>query len=55
MQHSFFYYPQPDEYRAEWDGGNLAGYHEPPKWLRSEEYFADVEKIWEYNGNWEAF
>ena len=55
MQHNFFYYPEPDEYRAEWDGGNLAGYHQPPKWLRSEEYFADVEKTWEYNGNWEAF
>ncbi|WP_216636491.1 4Fe-4S dicluster domain-containing protein [Endozoicomonas ascidiicola] len=54
MQHNFFYYPDAEAFHPEWTGGNFAGYHEPPEWLRTENYL-DVEKTWEYDGNWEGF
>ncbi len=53
MQHNFFYYPDAENYHAEWSGGNFASYHQPPEWLRSENYLK-VEKTWEYDGNWEG-
>ncbi|MCW8331397.1 4Fe-4S dicluster domain-containing protein [Photobacterium sp. SDRW27] len=54
MQHNFFYYPEPEAFHGEWTGGHFAGYHQPPEWLRSEKYL-NVEKTWEYDGNWEGF
>ncbi|MGF1722991.1 4Fe-4S dicluster domain-containing protein [Vibrio kyushuensis] len=54
MQHNFFYYPDADAYQSDWNGGRFAGYHQPPEWLRSENYL-NVEKTWEYDGNWEGF
>ncbi|USD38721.1 4Fe-4S dicluster domain-containing protein [Ferrimonas sp. SCSIO 43195] len=54
MQHNFFYYPDAENYHADWSGGNFASYHEPPEWMRSENYLK-VEKTWDYDGNWEAF
>ncbi|WP_066014696.1 MULTISPECIES: 4Fe-4S dicluster domain-containing protein [Endozoicomonas] len=54
MQHNFFYYPEAEAYHPDWTGGNFAGYHEPPEWLRSENYLK-VTKTWEYDGNWEGF
>ena len=53
MQHNFFYYPDAEAFHPEWTGGNFAGYHQPPEWMRSENYL-DVEKTWEYDGNWEG-
>ena len=54
MQHNFFYYPDAEAFHPEWSGGQFAGYHQPPEWLRSENYL-DVEQSWEYDGNWEGF
>ena len=54
MQHNFFYYPDAESYHGSWTGGNFASYHQPPEWLRSENYLK-VEKTWEYDGNWEGF
>ncbi len=50
MQHNFFKYPAGEEFRAEWDGGREANYHNPPWWARSEEFLKDVMKDWEYDG-----
>ncbi|MGF1759906.1 reductive dehalogenase [Photobacterium sagamiensis] len=55
MQHNFFYYPDAEAYHAPHNGGRLANFHQPPEWLRSEEYFSNVEKNWDYDGNWEGF
>ncbi|MCW8329141.1 twin-arginine translocation signal domain-containing protein [Photobacterium sp. SDRW27] len=55
MQHNFFYYPDAEAYAAPHNGGRLANYHQPPEWLRSEEFFTDIKKDWEYDGNWEGF
>jgi len=54
MQHNFFYYPDAESFHPEWSGGNFASYHQPPEWMRSEEYLK-VDKTWEYDGNWEGF
>ncbi|WP_245673327.1 4Fe-4S dicluster domain-containing protein [Endozoicomonas ascidiicola] len=54
MQHNFFYYPTAEAFHPEWTGGNNAGYHEPPEWMRPENYLK-VNKTWEYDGNWEGF
>ncbi|MGF1758785.1 4Fe-4S dicluster domain-containing protein [Photobacterium sagamiensis] len=53
MQHNFFYYPEAESFHPEWTGGNFASYHQPPEWMRSEDYLK-VEKTWEYDGNWEG-
>lgn len=53
MQHNFFYYPDAQDFHPEWTGGKFAGYHQPPEWLRSENYLK-VKKTWEYDGNWEG-
>ena len=50
MQKGFFHYPEAQDYKADWDGGKEYNYHNPPKWLRTEEYFK-IEKSWEYGGN----
>lgn len=50
MQTGFFKYPEAEDFKSEWDGGKEATYHNPPKWLRSEEWFSNVEKTWEYHG-----
>ncbi|WP_375753826.1 4Fe-4S dicluster domain-containing protein [Vibrio sp. HN007] len=55
MQHNFFYYPDAQSYAAPHNGGRLASYHQPPEWLRAEEFFEGVNKDWEYDGNWEGF
>jgi reductive dehalogenase len=55
MQHNFFYYPDAEAYAAPHNGGRLASYHQPPEWLRSEEFFKGINKDWEYDGNWEGF
>ena len=49
MQKNFFSYPRAQDFKADWDGGREATYHNPPKWLRAEEYFR-MEKTWEYYG-----
>ncbi|UJF17286.1 4Fe-4S dicluster domain-containing protein [Vibrio sp. SS-MA-C1-2] len=54
MQHNFFYYPDPQAFHPKWNGGKDATYHLPPEWMRSENYF-DIEKTWEYDGNWGGF
>ncbi|MGF1877578.1 twin-arginine translocation signal domain-containing protein [Photobacterium frigidiphilum] len=54
MQHNFFYYPDAEAYHGDWNGGRFAGYHQPPEWLRSENYLK-VTKTWKYDGNWEGF
>ncbi|GLO63518.1 hypothetical protein MACH09_40260 [Vibrio sp. MACH09] len=53
MQHNFFYYPEAQAYHGDWNGGRFASYHQPPEWLRSENYLK-VNKTWEYDGNWEG-
>lgn len=50
MQKGFFHYPDAQDFRSTWDGGKEATYHNPPKWLRSEEYFK-IDKDWDYYGN----
>ncbi|WED28899.1 4Fe-4S dicluster domain-containing protein [Vibrio sp. DW001] len=55
MQHNFFYYPDAESYAAPHNGGRLANYHQPPEWLRSEEFFKGIDKDWDYDGNWEGF
>ncbi|WP_421899716.1 4Fe-4S dicluster domain-containing protein [Maridesulfovibrio sp.] len=49
MQKNFFKFNEAEDYRSEWDGGKEANYHNPPWWLRAEN-FLDVEKDWEYHG-----
>lgn len=50
MQQNFFKYPKGEEFRSEWDGGKEATYHNPPWWQRSEDFFNEVQKSWEYHG-----
>ena len=50
MQKGFFHYPDAQDFKSDWDGGKEATYHNPPKWLRAEEYF-NIDKDWEYYGN----
>lgn len=50
MQQNFFKYPAGEEFRAKWDGGKEAVYHNPPWWMRAEDFFSNVEKNWEYHG-----
>ena len=50
MQQNFFKYPAGEEFRPTWDGGREAQYHNPPWWERSEDFFSNVEKTWEYHG-----
>lgn len=50
MQQNFFKYPAGEEFRAHWDGGREAVYHNPPWWERAEDFFSNVEKTWKYNG-----
>ncbi|NDV19471.1 4Fe-4S dicluster domain-containing protein [Pseudodesulfovibrio sp. JC047] len=49
MQKNFFKFNEAEDYRSEWDGGKEANYHNPPWWLRAEN-FLDIEKDWEYHG-----
>lgn len=49
MQKNFFKFNEAEDYRAEWDGGKEANYHNPPWWLRAEN-FLDIEKDWKYHG-----
>ena len=49
MQKNFFKFHEAEDYRAEWDGGKEANYHNPPWWLRAEN-FLDIEKDWQYHG-----
>lgn len=39
MQHNMFYYPEAEAYHGDWNGGHMAGYHQPPEWMRTENYF----------------
>lgn len=50
MQHGFFKYPEAEEFKSDWDGGKEATYHNPPQWLRSEQWFENVDRNWEYKG-----
>ncbi len=50
MQQNFFKYPKGEEFRATWDGGTEAVYHDPIWWERSEDFFTNVPKEWDYNG-----
>ncbi len=50
MQQNFFKYPAGEEFRATWDGGTEAVYHNPPWWQRTEDFFENVVQTWEYNG-----
>lgn len=50
MQQNFFKYPKGEEFRSDWDGGKEATYHNPVWWHRSEDFFNEVEKTWEYHG-----
>ncbi len=50
MQQNFFKYPKGEEFRAGWDGGREATYHDPIWWERSEDFFSNIEKTWEYEG-----
>ncbi len=50
MQENFFKYPAGEEFRAPWQGGREAVYHDPPWWERSEDFFKDVIKTWTYDG-----
>ncbi len=50
MQKNFFHYPSAEEFRTDLDGGVEATYHNPPKWLRTEEYFK-VNQTWKYYGS----
>ncbi|MFI3270608.1 MAG: 4Fe-4S dicluster domain-containing protein [Pseudomonadota bacterium] len=49
MQKNFFKYNEAEDYRADWDGGKEANYHNPPWWMRAEN-FLEVEKTWQYHG-----
>ncbi len=49
MQKNFFKFNDAEDYRSDWDGGKEATYHNPPWWLRAEN-FLDIEKTWEYHG-----
>ncbi|MGF1686140.1 4Fe-4S dicluster domain-containing protein [Photobacterium japonica] len=53
MQHNMFYYPEAEAYHGDWNGGHMAGYHQPPEWMRTENFF-NVDKTWHYDGNWEG-
>ncbi len=50
MQNNFFTYPDAEEFRAEWDGGKEATYHNPVDWHRPENFFSNIEKAWKYHG-----
>ncbi len=50
MQQNFFTYPAGEEFREPWDGGRDATYHDPAWWARSEDFFSNIDKEWEYNG-----
>lgn len=50
MQKGFFYIPDAEDFKSDWDGGKEATYHNPPKWMRTEEYFK-INKDWTYYGN----
>ncbi len=50
MQLNFFKYPTSEEFRAPFEGGQEAVYHNPPEWLKTEEWFENVVKTWEYEG-----
>ncbi len=50
MQENFFKYPTGEEFRSNWDGGREANYHDPVDWQRSEDFFDDLVKDWEYQG-----
>ncbi|MFW2366319.1 MAG: 4Fe-4S dicluster domain-containing protein [Desulforhopalus sp.] len=49
MQKNFFKYPEAEDFKAKWDGGKETNYHNPPWWMRSEDFFK-IEKTWEYHG-----
>ncbi len=50
MQENFFKYPKPEEFKSIWDGGKEATYHNPPWWMKSEEFFENVKQSWIYEG-----
>ncbi len=50
MQQNFFKYPAGEEFRAPWNGGREAQYHDPVWWERSEEFFGNIQQDWEYQG-----
>jgi reductive dehalogenase len=50
MQHNFFPLPPAEDFRADWDGGRETTYHNPPWWERSEDFFENVPKTWDYHG-----
>lgn len=49
MQKNFFKFHEAEDYRSDWDGGKEASYHNPPWWMRPEN-FLEIEKDWEYHG-----
>lgn len=49
MQHNFFKYPEAQDFKSDWDGGKESNYHNPPWWMRAENFF-ELEKDWEYHG-----
>ncbi|SIN79729.1 4Fe-4S dicluster domain-containing protein [Halodesulfovibrio marinisediminis] len=49
MQKNFFKFHEAEDYRSDWNGGKEANYHNPPWWLRTEN-FLKVEKTWDYHG-----
>ena len=49
MQKNFFKFNEAEDYRSDWDGGKEASYHNPPWWLRAEN-FLSIEKDWIYHG-----
>ncbi len=50
MQLNFFKYPKAEEFMGEYAGGLEKTYHNPPKWMTSEEWFSNVDVDWEWDG-----
>ncbi len=50
MQLNFFKYPTAEEFRGKHHNGEDAVYHNPLKWMKTEEWFSNVTVDWEYNG-----
>ncbi len=50
MQMNFFRYPTAEEFMAEFAGGKNDVYHNPTEWLKTEEWFSNIDMDWEYEG-----
>ncbi len=50
MQQNFFKYPNAEEFLSVENGGLNAAYHDPVDWMRTEDWFSNVVKEWDYDG-----